>query len=246
MKSALTGLVLAIFAVAPSAAEEDWGHLYGYVDWTSDYRFFGASESNRHSVEQGGLHWAAPDNFYAGAFVTGVDFKDFRNTSYEVDLYGGRHFYFGANDINLEALYSFDPDTAGHPSYAPPGVILPTYNFFSASAELTHVFGALSASGRAIVEPRPDSHGGLVWSLTGAANYAIGDWLSAGTHLDYQSIALGTKSTYWDVGVTADWHRQWVLDLRYYATDIRRAGCFDMNWCEPTVVAKITYNFIAL
>src|ERR1700709_2802572 len=107
--------VAALAAMLTGAhAAEDWGTLYGYVDWTSDYRYYGASESNRHSVEQGGLHWVLPDNYYAGVFVTGLDYQDFRRTSYEVDLYGGRHFYFGANDLNLEALYSVDPDTAGH------------------------------------------------------------------------------------------------------------------------------------
>jgi uncharacterized protein (TIGR02001 family) len=159
------------------AQATDWGHLYGYVDWTSDYRFYGVSESDRHATMQGGLHWAAPDNFYAGVFTSGVDFKDSRNTSYEVDFYGGRHFYFDDNDLNLEVLYGVDPDIAGHPSYAPPGVILPTYNFFETAAELTHSFGAFSLGGKAIVEPRPESHGGFLWSLNGAATYSLNDWL---------------------------------------------------------------------
>jgi uncharacterized protein (TIGR02001 family) len=229
--------------VTPAAAGE-WGNLYGYVDWASDYRFYGASESDRHAVEQGGLHWAAPDDFYAGVFVTGVDPKDFRNTSYEVDLYAGKHFRFDADDLNLEALYSFDPDIAGHPSYAPPGVILPTYNFFSVSAELTHSFGAFDVGGKVILEPRPDSHRGLLWSVNASASYAVTDWLKASLNAGHQEEALGVTSNHWDIGATATWRLQWALDLRYYGTDISRANCYGTNWCEPAVVAKVTYSFV--
>ncbi|HEY4943937.1 MAG TPA: TorF family putative porin [Rhizomicrobium sp.] len=247
MKNVCIGLAIAVLAVAPGAARAaDWGHLYSYVDWASDYRFYGASESNRHSVEQGGLHWAAPDNYYAGVFVTGVDAKDYRNTSYEVDLYGGRHVYFDGNDLNLEALYSFDPDTAGHPTYTAPGTIYPTYNFFSVSAELTHSFGKLALGGKLIVEPRPDSHGGLLWSLNGTASYGIADWLKASADLGHQWVALRTPSTHWDIGATATWRQQWALDVRYYGTDISVANCYGTNWCEPAVVAKVTYSFMVL
>ena len=133
---------------AHAARASDWGHLYGYVDWTSDYRFYGASSSNRQPTVQGGLHWAAAGQLYAGVFVTGVRFNDFRNTSYETDFYVGRHFIFDSNDLNLELLYGAFPDTAGHPSYAAPGVIFPSYNFFEAAAEMTHTFGALSSAER--------------------------------------------------------------------------------------------------
>src|SRR5690348_9037125 len=105
MKNLCIGIatLLAIAAMtAGTARAKDWGHLYGYVDWTSDYRFYGLSESNRQPTEQGGLHWAAPDNFYAGIFVSGVNFRDYRGTSYEVDFYAGKHIYFDANDLNIE------------------------------------------------------------------------------------------------------------------------------------------------
>jgi len=247
VKSILYGLACAVLAVHPDASQaRDWGYLYGYVDWTSDYRFYGASESNRHATEQGGLHWALPDNFYLGVFVTGVDFRDFRKTSYEVDLYGGRHFYFDNNDLNLELLYSVDPDTAGHPSYLPLGVVLPTYNFFEAAAELTHSVGAFSFGGKFIAEPRPKSHGGELWSANGEASYAPNDWLKASATFGRQWTASKPQSDHWDVGLTATWRKQWALDMRYYGSDISRADCYGTNWCEPALVAKVTYSFAVL
>ena len=238
-------LVATVLAVLSNTAQaRDWGQLYGYVDWTSDYRFYGASESDRHATEQGGLHWAMPENFYAGVFVSGVDFRDFRHTSYEVDIYGGRHFYFDNNDLNVELLYGVDPDTAGHPSYLPPGRILPTYNFFEFAPELTHTVGPFSIGAKFIVEPRPQSHGGNLWSINPDASYAPNSWLKASATFGHQSTQF--QSNHWDVGVTATWRRQWALDVRYYGSDISRANCYNMNWCEPALVAKVTYSFVVL
>ncbi len=238
--------VLAAMLLGGTARGADFGNLYGYLDWASEYRYYGASESNRHAVIQGGLHWAMPENYYAGVFATGVDYADFRGTNYELDFYGGRHFYFDSNDLNLEALYSATPGTAGHPSYAAPGTIYPGYNFFEACAELTHSFGALSLGGKVLIEPRPDSHGGFLGSANGSASYAVTDWLKASADVGHQWIALRPDATYWDIGAAATWRRQWVLDVRYYGTDIAKADCYFQNWCEPAVVAKVTYNFVVL
>ena len=80
---AVATLLIVLGGVAAKA--DDWGNLYGYVDWASDYRFYAMSSSNRQPVAQAGLHWSMPDDFYAGIFVTGVRFKDYRKTSFETD-----------------------------------------------------------------------------------------------------------------------------------------------------------------
>jgi uncharacterized protein (TIGR02001 family) len=242
VRAILIGALLAS-AAAPAGAA-DWGQMYGYVQWTNDYRYLGYSESNRHSAEQGGLHWAGPDGFYAGVFVTGVDFKDYRNTSYETDLYAGKHVRFDANDLNLEVLYADYPDTAGHPTYLPPGVILPTYNFFEAAADLTRTVGRWKLGLKLTAEPRPRSHGGLLTVFDGHASYALTDWLEMGGHGGHQWTDRGADMNHWDVGLTATWRLQWVFDLRYYATDIAKPDCYGMTWCQPAMVAKITYNFL--
>ncbi len=194
MKTILLGLlVAAALVLGDDAHGADFGKLYGYVDWTSDYRFYGASESDRHGVVQGGLHWAAPDDFYAGVFVSQVDFNDVRGTSIETDFYGGKHFRWDGNDLNLEVLYGDYPNTAGHPSYLPPGAILPTYNFAELSGEIIHKFDAWSVGGRLIVEPRPESHGGVFTSVGGSASYAVNDWLAASAHVTRMWQDLGPQ-----------------------------------------------------
>jgi uncharacterized protein (TIGR02001 family) len=247
MKTIFPGLLVAgALVLGGPARGADFGHLYGYVDWTSDYRFNAASESDRHGTIQGGLHWAAPDDFYLGVFVSHVDFNDFRGTATEVDIYGGKHVRWDANDLNLELLYGDYPDTAGHPAYLPPGAILPTYIFLELSGEFTHTFGPWGVGGRLIIEPRPQSHGGVFTSVGGSATYAVNDWLSASARATRMWQDRGPQGWSGDAGLTATWRQQWVFDLRYYATNVARADCYGTNWCGPAVVAKITYQFAVL
>ncbi len=249
MRNFFIGLAVATLVVAfgnAAAKGSDWGSLYGYVDWTNDYRFYGMSSSSRQPVSQGGLHWSMPDNFYAGVFVSGARFKDFRGTSYETDFYAGRHVYFDNNDLNLELLFSAFPDAAGHPSYAPPGTIFRTYNFFEASAEFTRKFGALSLGEKLLGSPEYGSHTGTLLGVNTTVAYALNDWLKASAEWGHQWVTHGTDLSHWDIGAAATLRQQWVLELRYYDTDVGSSHCFFTNWCKPGLVAKVTYQFVVL
>jgi len=243
LRTICASVVTVILAAGgPARADAGWGSVFGYVDWTTDYRFFGLSESNRQPAVQGGLHWLGPANFYAGVFISQVDFRDFRNTNIETDFYAGRHFLFDSNDLNVEALYGMYPDSAGHPSYAPPGVIAPTYNFIETSIELAHHFGALTVGGKFVFEPSFDRRKGRIESINGSAGYALTPWLSLSADAGRQWSSVMAERTYWDAGVTARYGWQWTFDLRYYGTDAGRANCYGMNWCAPALVARLTYN----
>jgi uncharacterized protein (TIGR02001 family) len=238
--------ILSFLLLVPCAASADaWTGVYAYVDWTTDYRFYGASSSNRQPTLQGGLHWALPGNFYLGAFASGVRFEDFRNTSYEFDLYGGHHFYFDGNDLNLELLYSTFPNQAGHAFYRPPGYHFPTYNFGEASVELGRKLHSLSLSAKLLFSPAYGSGTGVMGGADGAASYAIRDWLTVDGRVGRQWIERGIDRTHWEAGTTATWRRRTqslALDLRYYGTDLGRTQCYGTNWCGPGSVAKITYG----
>lgn len=113
MRAICTWLLVAAvgFRLPVPARAEGWGYLDVAAKVMSDYRFHGFSESNRRPTLQG-IHWVAPGNWYLGTFASGVVFRD-GSTSYEIDLYGGHHFYFENNDLNLEALVFTFPDKAG-------------------------------------------------------------------------------------------------------------------------------------
>ena len=239
------GAAILLFLFLGEAQADGWRGVFAYVDWTSDYRFYGMSSSNREPIEQGGLHWLLPNNFYVGVFASGVRFQDFRNTSYETDFYGGRHFYFDSNDLNLELLYSVFPNQAGHASYKPPDYVFPTYNFTEGSAEFSHKIGALTLSGKAMFSPAYGSHTGIMSGADGAVSYTIRDWLSADARVGRQWIERGVDRTHWEAGVTATWRVErysLALDLREFGTDLGRARCFGRNWCGPALVVKATYG----
>ncbi len=247
MRAACAMLLAGIsFATGPAQAEPDWGAVYGYIDWASDYRFYGLSESNRQPAFQGGLHWMAPENFYAGVFVTQVRFRDYRGTSVETDFYAGRHVLLGANDLNLEFLYGVYPDSKGHPSYAPPGAIYPTYDFLELSGELTRSFGAAQVAGKLYWEPSLSRLRPEIWSINASASYPLLEWLKLNANLGHQWSSHAPGQTHWDIGVTATHGWQWAFDVRYYGSDVSRADCYHMNWCAPAVVAKLTYTFAVL
>ena len=236
---------ICVFVITTHAHAEQWRGVFVYVDWTSDYRFYGVSESNREPVEQGGMHWILPQGFYLGLFASGVRFKDFRNTSYEIDLYGGRHFAFGSYDLNVEFLYSAFPNQAAHAFYRPRTYVFPTYNFAEASGELTHRVGAFTISAKANFSPAYGSHSGVMADVDGAASYAFRDWLSTDLRVGRQWIARGIDRTHWEVGGTGTWRvstQSLALDLRYFGTDLGRAQCFGQRWCGPSLVAKVTYG----
>src|SRR5262249_34364471 len=111
---------------------------------------------------------------------------------------------------------------------------------------LTHSFGAASIGGKLIVEPRPPSHGGVLTSLGGSASYKWNDWLTASAHATHIWADRGPHGLTGDVGLAATWLQTWVFDLTYYASDVARSDCYGTNWCEPAVVAKITYQFQVL
>ena len=234
----------AALAVCSGVARaEDYGHLVAYFDWTNDYRFAGASESNRQPEIQGGLHWLGPNGFYAGVFATGVRFNDFRDTSYEIDAYAGKKFAVDADMLDLEMLYGMYPNTAGHPSYLPPGATIAGYDFPEFSMTYSHPVGALTLSGKAEIEPRAESHGGMLLLAGGGASYAVRDWLKLNADAYGQSARSGPRGLLWDVGATASIGWQWRFDLQYAGSTAPRADCYGTNWCQPGVVAKVTYTF---
>lgn len=232
MKSLLIRLLVAAAGVLLPAQTfaDGWGYLYGAAKLTTDYRFHGFSESNRRPTWQGNLHWVAPDDWYLGAYTSGADFGD-GSTSYEIDMYGGRHIRFGNNDLNLEALAYTFPDKAG-PS--------PTYNAVQLSAELTHSFDALKIVGKM---QGKHAHAGLGYEFDASASYALTPWLSLNGTTGYQAGAKNSGSMNWEVGATAQWGQHWVFDARYGGTNRDKAHCYYTDWCATGLSATVTYQF---
>ncbi|HEV2365816.1 MAG TPA: TorF family putative porin [Caulobacteraceae bacterium] len=209
------------------------GALYLAVSGLSDYRYDGSSQSDRSPTWQGNLHCWRADGWYAGAVLTAVDFGDQPPTTMEADLYGGRHVAVGANDLNLELLWThFDKSAPG-----------PSYDVFEPQAELTRAFGRLTVKGLVAWSPEGSDHTGRYWHLKGTVAYAVAPWLSFSGRLGRIWSERGQDRWHFDAGATASWKRL-SLDARYGGTDLGPAQCYGTMWCAPGAYASVTWRLL--
>jgi uncharacterized protein (TIGR02001 family) len=180
---------------------------------------------------QGSLYWARPDNFYAGVWVSGVDFSDLGDTttSYEVDIYGGHSFYIGQTRLTLEAMYSLFPDNEI------PG---PTYDFFTAKMRVSRSFDAFTVGGGISYVPEASYGAGQAWRVNGETSYRWNDWLTASANIGRRWSDSRRDRSFWDLGVTAKWNSV-SFDLRYSDTNHDIAECGFIDWCESGVTLTL-------
>ncbi|MDP3855123.1 TorF family putative porin [Phenylobacterium sp.] len=160
--SALAALALPQPTTAQTAGKH--GVLVPWILVASQCRFDGVSASDNKPVLQGSLYWWRPDKTYAGVFLSQVDYRDPGETSYEVDVYAGRHFDVKGTQITLEAMYSFFPDnrTWG-----------PTYDFLQTKVKARRTFEKVTLAGDISWSPQSPYGSGEAWRVEGEAAYAL-------------------------------------------------------------------------
>ncbi|MBV9045475.1 MAG: hypothetical protein JO294_10150 [Alphaproteobacteria bacterium] len=239
LKLVLAAASFAGLLATTSAAYADVA-LSGYVALTSDYRFRGISQNDLSWAPQGSINATIDDGWYVGAWASKINWV-FTTTSYELDLYGGKHFDLGGTDLNLEAYYYAYPDNPG-------GV---SASYFEGIAQVTHSFDKLTLMGSLNVSPDFSFETGTSVYLAGTATYAINDWLSVSGNLGHQWVNSALPEyTYADIGATAS-YANFSLDLRYSGTDMGVARCAaymgdPTRTCKGGFVATLTYNFADL
>jgi uncharacterized protein (TIGR02001 family) len=237
-----TGLKLTFAAAALAAvtgaafAETDYGKVSAYVAVQSDYRYRGISQNDTGFTPEGSVNWSGPMGFYAGTWVAKVNWGG-NNPSYELDIYGGKHFDLGGTDLNVEAYYYSYPDAAFGGTKA---------SYFEMIGQLSHSFDKLTVTATGAYSPEWSLSGGTGWYAAGTASYALTDWLSASATLGHQWVELAPSDyNHWDIGLTATW-KSWTLDLRYIGNDIKAADAgFWMGTpkaTDDTVMATLTFN----
>ncbi len=99
MRKALSIALLGLFAAAPAAQAGSWS---ASIDFVSDYRFRGISQTQGDPALQIGGQYAFDNGLYLGTWASNVDFVDGDGANTEVDLFVG----FGTNlteDIAVDA-----------------------------------------------------------------------------------------------------------------------------------------------
>jgi len=235
----MIGAVVLVTVWGSSASAQDpqsrWGRVFPSLFLTSDYRYDGQSLSGHEPTVQASLYWWRPDQFYAGVWMSGVDFSDLGDptTSFEVDVYGGRNLYIGRMELTLEGMYSFFPDK---------NIPGPTYDFVTVKARLRRSVGALTIGSAISWIPDAPYDGGPGWRVTAEGSYAWAAWLKTGGRIGHRWSGRAADRTFWDMGATSTWKKV-SIDLRYTDTNLGFTECGGVSLCEAGVAATLQVDF---
>lgn len=222
-------LLHALNLNAQEAPVPKWGVLLPAVSLTSDYRFNGMSLSNRGAALQGSLHLWRPDGYYAGIWVSEVDFLD-GETSLELDTYLGRNFSRGDTETSVELMYTAFNDDA---------VAGPTYDFLQLKTGVKRRFDAITLGAVALWSPSGSAGAGRVMQLRSEAEFRMHPQAKLIATLGRRWADIGADRSYWDIGFKFEW-RKVDLDLRYSGTNLDKSQCFYTDWCEAGFYVKAT------
>ncbi|MEM7098171.1 MAG: TorF family putative porin [Pseudomonadota bacterium] len=232
MKYWLLAILSALIAANARAEQQEvpaWGVLLPAISLSSDYRFNGMSLSDRKPALQGSLHLWRPDGYYAGLWVSQVDFLD-GETSLELDSYVGRDFAHGKIESKIELMYmAFNDDNV-------PG---PTYDFFQVKTAVKRAFGDTALRATALWSPSGSAGAGQVTQLRVDVEQRVSGFLKLSGLVGRRWTDKAIDRSYWDIGLTLEW-KTWDFDIRYYDTNLDAAQCFYTDWCEGGVAAKLT------
>jgi uncharacterized protein (TIGR02001 family) len=206
----------------------------------SDYRYRGISQNSKEAAPQAAATISLPEGFYVSSWASKVNWGG-NNPSFELDIFGGKHFDLGGTDLNVMAYYYSYPDFR-------PGVG-PAASYYETIVQLTHNFGPVAVTVTGSNSPEWSLGGGDGWYLAGLFTVPVNDWLSLSANVGHQWVqAAPSDYTHFDIGGTLT-YRSWSLDLRYASTDIGNTACgaFWMatpNACSGGFVATVSYNVL--
>ncbi|WP_105189445.1 TorF family putative porin [Pseudoalteromonas sp. T1lg48] len=103
-------LALLALSLTPLASQAE---VTANVAASSNYYWRGITQSDDGAAVSGGIDYASDTGFYAGTWLSNIDFGDAASTSYEMDLYAG--FAGSVDDIGYDVgyIYYAYPDAEG-------------------------------------------------------------------------------------------------------------------------------------
>jgi len=226
----------------------------GYI--TSDYVFRGISQTSEDPALQGSID-ITYGQFYAGVWASTINYngdgpKVYNNDNTEIDLYLGVRPVWGSINFDFMALYYVLPGL----ELVPPGDPKQDLNYveFKAAASTT-VLTDLTLGVNVWYSPDYFNFLGEETAVEGTLSKPLGkflrsDWTVSGL-LGYQMYDFKESGlsdyTYWNLGLTAAFHTNYSIDVRYHDTDltaIKDLNCGKQSFqCDERVVGtfKVTY-----
>lgn len=225
--------LVATVLLAPAAQAQSG--LYSALWLVSDYRYQGVSSTNRQPAIQGVVHYFRPDGWYAGLFVSQVDYGYAQSPDYELDFYGGKTLKLNPKtDIKLQVLATTFPDNKT------PG---PTFDFIQGGVSLIRREGPFLLTGLTTYVPEGSYGAGQIWRVEGEAVYAFNTTFSLKALAGHQTTERRPDRSYWSLGAAAKW-RFLTFEVRYQDTDLSKARCgFNPDICGPSVTGAVSAEF---
>ncbi len=206
-KLALCGAAASLAIAGAAAAQDDSGVSFSYnAGIATDYVFRGISQTDSEQLF-GGIDLSA-DKFYAGAWLSNVDFGD--GTDAELDLYVGVKPELGPVTLDLAAIY---------------------YGYIGEAKNADYEYAELKAAGSIPVGPAtlgiasyysPEFFGntGQATYVEGNGAWTINDQWSVGGAVGKQYIENAADYTTWNLGVGWAPIEHVAFDLRYSDSDL--------------------------
>jgi len=177
MKKFILPIILSFLMSGVATADVEWN-----ASITSEYIWRGMSQGKGAAV-QGGLDVSSESGFWAGAWVSNVDFDD--NTTYELDVYAG---------------YSFGPVSVGYIYYAFPDNTDEGYD--SSEVNITADIGAFTLGANILADADWDMEFGdeVYYSIDTALG--LSDKVDLNFHLGFYDYNIDDDET--DYGLSID------------------------------------------
>ncbi|MBI1362308.1 MAG: hypothetical protein GC155_18695 [Alphaproteobacteria bacterium] len=224
----IIGAIAAAAGAAPAFAQDAEPtpavSFSGNVAVTSDYVFRGISQSNSDMALQGGFDLTTSSGFYAGTWLSSIDFNDASDANVEWDVYAGYTGSIGSTGLSYNVgVYGYlYPDVNSSADF----------DFYEVYGGLSYAIGNFTVGGTVNYSPDFFAGSGDAIYTQVTAGYTINDMFSLSGGVGYQTIddavAFGTNDyTTWNVGGTVALpgaFKGTSLDLRYSDTDDKGFG----------------------
>ncbi|MFC6634037.1 TorF family putative porin [Microbulbifer taiwanensis] len=230
----LTTGTLVLGVAAAAQAQEAGPSFSANVGVVTDYKFRGISQTDGSPALQGGVDLDLGNGIYLGTWASQVDFAYGEDeTKFEQDFYGG---YAG----EISETVSYDV-----------GFIYYAYHGGDNDEDYQEIYGSVSVSDLTLGLAYSDDY----WAATGAFYYPYAEYsfalpadlsldLHVGANIFDEEGFLFEADSYIDYSVTLGKEFGGLsLSASLVGTDISDSECFDLDWCEPSLLAAATYSW---
>lgn len=225
------------------------GTFSGSAGFYTDYRFRGLSQTDEEAAVQGTIEWSVDTpvegvSLTLGAFGSNINFTPDTGApddgSIEIDYYGSLSWSLGDVGLSVGGIYYQYPDADNSLNQ----------DFFEVTLGASYdINDDISVGLDYAFSPEFFGDTGDAHHIRGNASYALSFIpspfpLSLSGGVGYQDFEDDDASyTYWDIGLSAEIHKNVSVSAQYIDTDTSPLIFEDRDIADSTVVGSISVSF---